>query len=457
MTQLNRTISLWPLVLFGIAYVSPFIVLTTAGSFSEIAQGALPSAYLLTTVAMIFTAFSYAKMARLYPSAGSAYTYARKTLDSRIGFMVGWVTLLDYFFLPMVVWLIGTAYLTSAFPAVPAWVFLTAFIGLTTAINIIGVKVATKVNIVLISFQLLVIALFIIFTVVSISNGQIYGAEPEGFTVGSLFAPFWNSGTSLTAITAGAAVAAYSFIGFDAVSTFAEETVDPRKTVPKAIILTALIAGVLFATVAYFFQLGHPGYAFEDPDSAPLQMAKTIGGNFFGAVFLATVIMTQFTAGIPIQSAGARLMYAMGRDGVLPRAVFGRISQKTQTPVINILLTGAIGFIALALTVSSSTSFINFGAFVAFAFVNISVIGQFIRDRNQPQNTNTAKRSGLLHTLSWVVQPAIGLAVIIYLMAHLDGHALLLGGIWAALGLIWLLVITRGFRHPTPQAELEDA
>lgn len=436
--RLERTITLWPLVLFGIAYITPFIVLTTFGVFSEASNGTLATAYTVTTIAMLFSALSYGKLARLYPRAGSAYTYARQAIDSRIGFLVGWAVLLDYFFLPMVVWLIGTAYLTDQFPGVPGWLFLVGFIVLTTALNIIGIKVATRVNIALIAFQLLVLVFFVV-----LSLGETLGGSGSGITA----APFWNSESTISAVSAGAALTAYSFIGFDAVSTFAEEAVDPRRTVPRAIVLTAVLAGVIFVAVAYVVQLVHPGGVFDDAASAPLDIAKQIGGAFFGAVFLATVIVAQFTAGIPIQAAGARLMYAMGRDNVLPRRAFASVHPRFHTPVFNLLLTGAVGLVALTLTVSSSTSFINFGAFTAFAFVNISVIAQYLRDRNEtPRNA-----------LSWVLQPLIGLAVIVWLLAHLDVNALVLGGIWLALGVAMLVYLTKGFTTPPPEMHFEES
>ncbi|MCV7175020.1 APC family permease, partial [Mycolicibacterium sphagni] len=204
--------------------------------------------YLLTTVAMIFTALSYAKLAREFPAAGSAYTYARRSLGPRLGFMVGWAIMLDYFFLPMVVWLIGTAYLTAQFPGVPSWIFLLAFILLTTVLNVVGIKVATRLNVLLIGFQFLVLAFF-----VGLSLRRILADDALAVTT----APFWNDATTLGAVVAGAAVAAYSFIGFDAVSTFAEEAVDARRTVPRAIVLTAAIAGAIFVAVAFVTQLVH--------------------------------------------------------------------------------------------------------------------------------------------------------------------------------------------------------
>ncbi len=437
--HLDRRLTLWPLVLFGIAYVTPFIVLTTFGVFSEASSGTLATSYGLATLAMIFTALSYAKLAKLYPLAGSAYTYARKAIDSRVGFMVGWAVLLDYFFLPMVVWLIGTAYLKAQFPDIPSPVFLLAFIILTTALNVLGISIATRVNLALITFQMLVLVFF-----VGLSMSHVIGGTAGA---GVNLEPFWNPTTTLTAVSAGAALTAYSFIGFDAVSTFAEETIEPRKTVPRAIVLTAALAGLIFVLVAYVVQLAHPGGVFENTDSAALDIARQIGGDFFSAVFLATVIVAQFTAGIPIQAAGARLMYAMGRDGVLPGKMFAKLHPKRLTPVFNLVLTGVVGLVALFLSVTTSTSFINFGAFTAFAFVNISVIVQFIRDRK------TVSRS----PVGWIVLPLIGLAVILWLVTHLDVHALVLGGSWLIIGFIWLLILTRGLRKAPPEMAFEAA
>jgi amino acid transporter len=166
--------------------------------------------------------------------------------------MVGWTILLDYFFLPMVVWLIGTAYLTDQFPGVPKWIFLVSFIVLTTVLNVLGIRLATRVNIVLLSFQLLVLVFFLLFSLRYVLGGA--GA-------GTFFSvePFWNSGSTVPAVSAGAALTAYSVIGFDAVSTFAEEAVEPRRTIPRAIVLTAALAGTIFVIVAFVVQLVHPG------------------------------------------------------------------------------------------------------------------------------------------------------------------------------------------------------
>ena len=163
--HLNATLGLGGVTLFGLAYMAPIIVLGIFGVIAEASAGASAGSYLLATVAMLFTAASYAKMSVHYPVAGSSYTYVRKALDSRLGFLVGWTILLDYLFLPLVIWLIGAAYLTGAFPAVPAWVWILLFIVVTTALNIIGLKVADKANFVLMAMQFLVLTLFVVFSV----------------------------------------------------------------------------------------------------------------------------------------------------------------------------------------------------------------------------------------------------------------------------------------------------
>lgn len=158
--KLKRTLTLGLVVLFGLAYMTPLIVLGTFGVVANTTKGTVPTAYLITTLVMIFTAYSYSIMAKAYPVAGSAYTYVRKSVDARLGFMVGWAILLDYFFLPMVIWLIGAAYLSAQFPMVPTWLFLLGFILLTTGLNIYGIQLAAKVSTVLMLFQALVIVFF---------------------------------------------------------------------------------------------------------------------------------------------------------------------------------------------------------------------------------------------------------------------------------------------------------
>ncbi|MDT8915713.1 APC family permease [Amycolatopsis sp. PS_44_ISF1] len=433
---LERRLGLPGVVLFGLAYMAPLIVLGTFGVVATTTGGSVPSAYVLALVAMLFTAASYGKMAATHPVAGSAYTYVRKAIDSRIGFLVGWAVLLDYFFLPMVIWLIGGAYLSAQFPSVPGWLWLISFIVLTTGLNVLGIKIAEKANFVLMAFQILVIAFFVVLSISQVvSDGHSLASGD----------PFFHPGSTFATISGGAALATYSFLGFDAVTTLTEETVEPRRTIPRAILLTALIGGGIFIVLAYFTQLVHPGSVFTDESSAAFEIATHIGGNLFASFFLAGLVVAQFASGIAAQASASRLMYAMGRDGVLPR-VFGRLQPKLHTPAFAIGLTGLVGLIALALDVTTSTSFINFGAFTAFTMVNVSVIATWIRDRA------THRRN----VLTWLVVPAIGAVIDLWLLVNLDGIALVFGLVWLGIGIVYLTVLTRGFRRPPPEITFEE-
>ncbi|NQD40483.1 APC family permease [Glutamicibacter halophytocola] len=436
---LTRTLKLPSLVIFGLAYLTPLIVLGIFGVIASETGGASASAYLIALLAMLFTANSYGRMAAAYPVAGSAYTYVRKTIDGRVGFLVGWATMLDYLFLPMVIWLIGGSYLQAQFPAVPMPLWILGFIVLTTILNIIGIKVADRVNLVLMSFQILVIIFFVALSIASVSSGLGAGALVSA-------SPFTGIGANPAGIAAGAAIAAYSFLGFDAVTTLTEETVEPRRTVPKAIMLIALIGGGIFVVVAYTVQLVHPGGIFENSDAAGFEIAQHIGGNFFGAIFLAALVIAQFTSGIAAQAAGSRLLFAMGRDGVLPRSFFGKLNQRWSTPVFSILAIAAVGLIAMFMDVATSTSFINFGAFIAFIMVNVSVIVYWVRQRRGGKKLNA---------LLYVLCPAIGVLVIAFLLTQLDAHAVAIGSIWLVIGAVILGFTTRGFKSQPSQMAME--
>ncbi|BES73369.1 APC family permease [Marinobacter nanhaiticus D15-8W] len=438
--KLERTLSLRAVVLFGLAYMTPLIVLGTFGVVASTTNGSVPTAYIITTIAMLFTAYSYGIMSRAFPVSGSAYTYVRKTIDSKVGFMVGWGVLLDYFFLPMVIWLIGAAYLNARFPEVPSWAFLLGFIGITTILNVYGIKLAAKVNSLLMVFQVLVIVFFV---VLSLRHVFADGGTDALFSL----TPFFNAESSFTTIAAGAAVAAYSFLGFDAVTTLTEETINPRRNIPRAIILTALIGGGIYVLVGYTTQLVHPGATFNDADSAAFEIATMIGADLFGAIFLAGMVLAQFTSGIAAQASASRLLFAMGRDAVLPRRLFGSLHPRYHTPVFSIVLTGVIGIVALFLDVLSAASFINFGAFIAFTMVNVSVIVMYFRNAQTRADYSALKA---------VVVPAIGAAVNLWLMTKLDIHAVVLGLIWLAIGLAHLAYLTRFFTRQPPEVDFSE-
>jgi amino acid transporter len=440
-TTLDRSLGLGGVVLFGLAYMAPMIVFGTFGVLAVKSEGTAAGAYVLALAAILLTAYSYGRMVSIHPVSGSAYAYTRRSVDARAGFLVGWAVLLDYFFLPMVIWLIGAAYLAAALPAVPHWVWVVAFIVLTTAINVIGIQFASRINVVLMVAQFLIVGAFVAlavrYVVVATGADSLLSVEP-----------FFRPGVPISATLAGAALAAYSFLGFDAVSTLAEETVEPRKTMPRAIFLIAVIGGAIYVVAGYVTELAHPSDSFADVDAGAFEIARHIGGDVFVTVFLVGMVVTQFTAGLSAQASVGRLLYAMGRDGVLPKRIFGYLHKGFRTPALNIAAAGLFGLLALVLDETTSTSFINFGAFTAFTFVNLSVIGHYLRHKGD------GTRRGVL---LWILVPALGAAFDLALLASLDSDAQILGASWLTLGVVYLAVLTRGFRRPPPDLDIEAA
>lgn len=440
MARLQRTLSLGAVVLFGIAYMTPIIVLGTFGILAQSTAGMVPAAYLAALVAMFFTAMSYGRMASAFPVAGSAYSYVRKAISPKLGFIAGWAVLLDYLFLPMAIWLIGAAYLNSAFPAVPQWIWVLAFIGITSAINIVGLKLANGINALLMLVQFLVLIAFVALCVHYVGGD----ASTPLWSV----KPFFNGDMQMPLIMSGAAIACYSFLGFDAVSTLTEETRDPRRTIPRAIMLITLIGGLIFVGVSYFVQIAHPSFQFDSVDSAAYEIARNIGGDLFVSIFLIGLIVGQFASGLSAQASGSRLLYAMGRDGVLPKSFFGTLHERFGTPINSILLCAVVALLALKLDVTTSTSFINFGAFLAFSLVNLSVIFHYWIG---------GEKKGLRELVLFLIFPFIGLAADLWLMVSLDHLAIYLGLSWLAIGVVYLAVLTGGFRRQPPEMDFQEA
>lgn len=425
---LTKNLSLFGLVLFGLAYMTPMIVFGTYGVLYEVSTGNVATSYLFALIAMLFTAGSYALMAYKYPSSGSSYTFVSKVFGEKIGFLTGWTILLDYLFLPMVIWLIGGIYLEAMAPSIPLWFWIIAFIVITSVLNVIGLGVAKKVNLILMLIQIGVVIAFCALALMYIQNSANTIAMPS---ISNL------TNNNLAPIFSGAAIACYSFLGFDAVSTMAEETENPKHNVPKAILLVTLLGGIIFIISSWILGSAFPDISIFAAESASADIAKQVGGVIFSSIFIATLVIAQFTSGVSAQASASRLMFAMGRDGVLPKSFFGKLHAKFRTPYFNILIVGLVGLLALRMDVATSTSFINFGAFAAFVLVNMSAFKEYFSLKDSEKNV----KEKFLH----LVVPTVGALAVLKLLTSLDSNALLLGSIWLAVGICYLIfLITRG-------------
>ncbi|CAN5189770.1 amino acid permease [soil metagenome] len=436
--RLKRALGTPALLVFGLAYMLPLAVFTSYGYATQAAAGHLAGAYVLTTVAMLFTAYSYSNMVRQYPVAGSAYTYTQKAFGSHLGFMTGWALLLDYLLLPILSYVLIGQYLSTVLPAVPFWLWVVAAIALVTLLNFIGINLVTNVNLALVGAQIIFVVIFVISSVGYISGNK--------HTVG-LFDPFFGRGADLPHLAAGGAILALAFLGFDAVSTLSEEAKDPRKSIPRAILLTTLAGGLIFTVCAWVAGLVFPDYQHLSAAAPTLDLMHRAGGVVLAALFTAAFVAGSFAAAMTSQVSVSRILYSMGRDGMLPASVFGRLHARFKTPYLAIIIVGALGLIALVIPLDWVFQMINFGALIAFSFVNLSVIKTYIIDR---------KERGGGAIVKYIVAPAIGFALTIWLWTSLPALAFIIGGIWVAIGLIYLAVLTRGFRVRPPVMDFSE-
>ncbi len=409
MSGLKKTLRLSDLVFMGLILIQPTAPMPLFGVVSNLAGGHVVSAILLALVGMLFTAISYGRMARLYPSAGSAYTYVGKEVHPTAGFLTGWGMLLDYVINPMICTIWCSKALLNIFPGLPYPLAVVFFVLLFTGLNLRAVSATANTNKWLAIIMLGVVAWMLVATV------QFVLANP-GI---DLLKPFYDPVTfSWSKLSAGTSLAVLTYIGFDAISTLSEETVDAERNVPRATVLVCLLIGALSALEIYAAQLVWPhGEAFPDVDTAYVYAAGRAGGAWLFQTINLTLLVASIGSGAGGQMAGARLLYGMGRDGALPRGFFGTVKESTGVPVKNVLLIGVLALAgALAISYETGALLLNYGAFIGFMGVNLACLRRSER------------------TFWGVAPPAAGLAICFFMWSNLGWTALWLGTAWAVVG-----------------------
>lgn len=441
--KLKRSLKLWQVVIMGLAYMTPMVVFDTFGIVSGETNGHVPAAYVIALIGMLFTAVSYGKLVRVFPQAGSAYTYTQKAMNRHVGFLVGWSSLLDYLFLPMVNALLTKLYLNALFPSVPDFIWVLLFVGIVTLLNLRSVNALANFNTLFVLIQILIMVVFIILVIKGLNAGEGTG------TVFSM-QPFFVEGMNIPILITGATILCFSFLGFDAVTTLSEETPNPEKTIPKAILLTALWGGVIFITTSFFIQAFFPDNSrFIDSEAALPEIALYVGGKLFQSIFLCTTFVNTLASGLASHASVSRLLYVMGRDKVFPEKWFGYVHPKWRTPAINVLIVGVISLSAWFFDLVTATSLINFGALMAFTFVNLSVISHFaVREKMH----RTPKGF-----FDYVIMPLIGAGLVGVLWINLELSSLVMGGGWFLIGLAYLVFLTKAFKVAPPQYKAEEA
>ena len=456
--RLKRTLTLWDLILYGVIVIQPVAPMSVFGVLSDRGKGHVVTAILIAMVAMLFTGISYGKMARAYPSAGSAFTYVAQEIHPAAGFVTGWSMVMDYMLNPLIctVWCAGAA--NQFAPGVPTWIWKIFFVVVFTLLNIRGIKTSARINAgMAVAMGIVVVGIFVA------SARYLFGHS----THDSLFflRPFYDSQTFTWGRLFGCtSIAVLTYIGFDGISTLSEEAENPRRNILLATVLTCLVIGVLSAVEVYVAQLIWPSSeAFPDVNTAYSYVAGRTWLPLFTIVNL-TLLLANFGSGLGAQIGAARLLFGMGRSNALPKSFFGAVDEKHHVPRNNVFVVGGFAlagaflleFVAGYKTYSLGTSafsfvtfmkimnggeayglgaeMLNFGALIAFMGVNAAAFIRYYVRSDEKKLMN-------------LIPPVLGFLICLGLWVNLSLPAKIVGSIWMAAGIAFGIWKTRGFRE----------
>ncbi len=442
--HLRRVLTLWDLIFYGIVLIQPIAPVPLFGVAQKLSDGHFLTTILIAMCAMLITAFSYGRMASLYPAAGSAYTYVGRGINPHLGFLAGWAMILDYLLQPI----INTVWISTALherfreyhiPQIPFVFWAAAVMAIITYLNLRGVKTSAVANKVLLSFMFIIVALFIYLSV-------RYLFHLEGLPGLLSTQPFYNPETfKWPTVMTATSFAALTYIGFDGVTTLSEEVVNPKRNVLLATVLTCIFAGVCSGVEVYLGARVWPDWhTFPNLETAFMDVCRQVGGLLLFHGMGAILILAAFGSALTGGMGAARLLYGMGRDNVLPRKLFGHISAKTGTPSYSILMIGVVSFAAavglnyIGSAYQHAGELLNFGAFLAFMGVNFATFWQFAVKRR-------AERKG---NLAWdALLPLFGFAFCGLIWWNLNIIAKTVGGIWFVIGIVYVGAKTNWFRE----------
>lgn len=455
--RLRRSLTLSDLILYGIIVIQPVAPMSVFGVLSDRGRGHVVTALLIAMVAMLFTGISYGRMARAYPSAGSAFTYVAQEVNPAVGYVTGWSMVMDYMLNPLIctVWCAGQA--SQFAPGVAPWIWKIFFVIVFTLLNIRGIKTSARINTgMAILMGMVVVAIFVA------AARYIFGAPHDAAYYSR---PFYDPKTfTMAGLFGCTSIAVLTYIGFDGISTLSEEAENPRRNILLATVLTCVVIGVLSAIEVYVAQLIWPASEpFPDVNTAYSYVAGRAWAPLFPIVGF-TLLLANFGSGLGAQIGAARLLYGMGRSNALPKSFFGAVDAKSRVPRNNVFLVGAVALIGAFLleivagfkTYSLGSAhltwdlfgkimnggeayglgaeMLNFGALIAFMGVNVAAfLRYYVR---APEKK-----------LSFLIPPVLGFLICFGLWINLSRPAIIVGSIWMAAGIAFGIWKTKGFRQ----------
>lgn len=435
--SLKRSLTLWDLILYGVIVIQPTAPMSVFGVLSERGRGHVVTTILLAMIAMLFTAISYGRMARAYPSAGSAFTYVGQEINPALGYVTGWSMAMDYMLNPMIciIWCSKAA--MNFAPAVPYGVWAIFFCVMFTGLNLRGIRTSARINAGLAAFMGVVITIFFVS-----AARYVFGNPHDG--VAFFTRPFYDPQTfNVKAVLGGTSIAVLTYIGFDGISTLSEEAENPRRNILLATVSTCVVIGLLSAFEVYAAQLVWPAsQSFPDVDTAFVHIAGRASGVWFFVVMNLTLLIANIGSGMGAQLGAGRLLYGMGRSNALPKSFFGVVDPVRRVPRNAVLFVGAVALAgAFLISFGLGAEMLNFGALIAFMGVNAAALVRYYIRAEEKKLGN-------------LLPPVFGFLICLLLWLNLSWPAKIAGTVWMVVGIAFGAWKTRGFRSNLVDFEL---
>jgi amino acid transporter len=421
--ELKREVSTVDLLVYGLVFMVPIAPWAIFGTVYNSSSGMVPLVYLIGLIAMVFTALAYAQMAKSFPLAGSVFSYVGRGVHPGAGFFAGWAILLDYLLVPTLLYVFAAESMIGLFPDTPRWLWAIVFVIVNTLINLAGIGSLKVANRVFLAIELVFVAIFIVIAVRAI-NGQ---SLPD---VGWGTSPIWDPSTvSAPLLAAALSIAVLSFLGFDGISTLAEESTGRKNPAGRAMIIALFVVAALFITQTWLASLlagGRESFSDDEMGNAFFTLVEAASNTgWMNAFFAVNVMAVGFANAMAAQAATSRLLYSMSRDGQLP-SFLSKISSR-QVPMAALLFVSAISLVLVLFFVGQIaliSSLVNFGALFGFCLLHVSVIWYYV--------VRQKSKNYLLH----LVVPVLGFVIIAYVLFNADALAKIGGLVWLAIGAV---------------------
>ena len=440
---MQRVLRLRDLIFYGIVVITPIAPVPIYGVAQQLSRGHVILSLALAGVAMMLTAFSYGRMANLYPSSGSAYVYIGRGLNRHLGFFAGWTMTLDYVVLPIVAIIQVALALQRLVPSVPYGLWVTLLTVIITVLNLRGLRTAAWTNIALLACMGIVIVAFL-------ALSTHYLLREHGPTGLISLRPLYDSSTfDLRAIATATSFSALTYIGFDGLTTLAEEVDNPKRNIPLATVTVCAFTAAFSCLLVYVAQLIYPDYrSFQNIETAFMDVTRRVGGETLFQAMGFVVVLSSFGAAVGGEIAASRVLLAMGRDNVLPRRFFARLNTNSDNPLRNILLISLIAWIgSLTLSLERAGELLNFGALLGFMGVNVAAFHQgYLLQENSQR-----------HLFVDAIVPLTGFLFCFVIWLTLPVPAQLTGGLWLLVGIVYYATRNRTFRSDSSTPKLPDA